>query len=191
MVPDRGLFPPPPALPCRPAASLPGHRPLPRPQHRHRRLHRPPRLRRRFRQHGEGAGMGLGDGGHAGGGGSGLTPCLPPATPSQFACSRVPLRDCAARELNITPAAVGPCQLRALNLSLGAPPGLCRPHGLACDFPEVSGCGVLGWGPPGHGVLLGCWCRAASVGPRRCRVPVWGSRRCRVPKGAGMGFLRV
>ncbi|NXK47408.1 ADCY6 cyclase, partial [Chauna torquata] len=54
----------------------------------------------------------------------------------QFACSRVPLRDCAARELNVTPAAVGPCQLRALNLSLGAPAGPCRPHGLACDFPE-------------------------------------------------------
>ncbi|NXL91990.1 ADCY6 cyclase, partial [Alectura lathami] len=30
----------------------------------------------------------------------------------------------------------GPCQLRALNLSLGAPPGPCRPQGLACDFPE-------------------------------------------------------
>uniref|UniRef100_A0A8C3C0P3 adenylate cyclase n=4 Tax=Neognathae TaxID=8825 RepID=A0A8C3C0P3_CAIMO len=62
---------------------------------------------------------------------------------NMFACSRVPLRDCAARELNITPAAVGPCQLRALNLSLGVPPGPCRPHGLACDFPEYFTYSVL------------------------------------------------
>ncbi|NWZ30527.1 ADCY6 cyclase, partial [Asarcornis scutulata] len=62
---------------------------------------------------------------------------------NMFACSRVPLRDCAARELNITPAAVGPCQLRALNLSLGTPPGPCRPHGLACDFPEYFTYSVL------------------------------------------------
>ncbi|XP_035169191.1 adenylate cyclase type 6 [Oxyura jamaicensis] len=62
---------------------------------------------------------------------------------NMFACSRVPLRDCAARELNITPAAVGPCQLRALNLSLGAPPGPCRPHGPACDFPEYFTYSVL------------------------------------------------
>ncbi|XP_040395619.1 adenylate cyclase type 6 [Cygnus olor] len=62
---------------------------------------------------------------------------------NMFACSRVPLRDCAAHELNITPAAVGPCQLRALNLSLGAPPGPCRPHGLACDFPEYFTYSVL------------------------------------------------
>lgn len=81
-----------------------------------------------------------------GGGARGSPPASP--HPSQFACSRVPLRDCAARELNITPAAVGPCQLRALNLSLGTPPGPCRPHGLACDFPEVSGFGVLGWDFP-------------------------------------------
>uniref|UniRef100_A0A8V0ZQD8 Adenylate cyclase type 6 n=1 Tax=Gallus gallus TaxID=9031 RepID=A0A8V0ZQD8_CHICK len=64
-----------------------------------------------------------------------LTPLPPPITP-QFSCSRVPLRDCAARALNVSPTAVGPCELRALNISLGAPPGLCRPQGGGCDFPE-------------------------------------------------------
>lgn len=55
---------------------------------------------------------------------------------NMFSCSRVPLRDCAARALNVSPTAVGPCELRALNISLGAPPGLCRPQGGGCDFPE-------------------------------------------------------
>ncbi|NXU56332.1 ADCY6 cyclase, partial [Turnix velox] len=55
---------------------------------------------------------------------------------SQFSCSQVALRDCAARQLNLTPEAVGPCQLRALNVSLGTPWGPCHPQGLACDFPE-------------------------------------------------------
>ncbi|XP_042748732.1 adenylate cyclase type 6-like, partial [Lagopus leucura] len=62
---------------------------------------------------------------------------------NMFSCSRVPLRDCAARALNVSPAAVGPCELRALNISLGAPPGLCRPQGGDCDFPEYATLGVV------------------------------------------------
>uniref|UniRef100_A0A8C2SQR7 Adenylate cyclase type 6 n=1 Tax=Coturnix japonica TaxID=93934 RepID=A0A8C2SQR7_COTJA len=61
-----------------------------------------------------------------------------------FSCSRVPLRDCAARALNVSPTDVGPCQLRALNISLGSPPGLCRPQGGDCDYPEyITHCVVL------------------------------------------------
>ncbi|NXJ58172.1 ADCY6 cyclase, partial [Spizaetus tyrannus] len=62
---------------------------------------------------------------------------------NMFACSRVALRDCAARELNITPEAVGPCQLRALNFSLGTPAGPCHRDGLACDFPEYFNYSVV------------------------------------------------
>ncbi|NWQ83872.1 ADCY6 cyclase, partial [Columbina picui] len=61
----------------------------------------------------------------------------------QFTCSRVSLRDCAAHELNVTPEAVGPCQLRTLNLSLGSPAGPCHRHGLACDFPEYFSYSVV------------------------------------------------
>ncbi|NXV94080.1 ADCY6 cyclase, partial [Calonectris borealis] len=66
-----------------------------------------------------------------------------PLLPPQFACSRVALRDCAARELNVTPEAVGPCQLRALNFSLGTPAGPCHRDGLACDFPEYFSYSVV------------------------------------------------
>ncbi|NXN33597.1 ADCY6 cyclase, partial [Nycticryphes semicollaris] len=66
-----------------------------------------------------------------------------PSLPFQFACSRVALRDCAARELNVTPEAVGPCQLRALNFSLGTPAGPCHHDGLACDFPEYFNYSVV------------------------------------------------
>ncbi|NXN56631.1 ADCY6 cyclase, partial [Rynchops niger] len=66
-----------------------------------------------------------------------------PSLPSQFPCSRVSLRDCAARELNVTPEAVGPCQLRALNFSLGTPAGPCHRDGLACDFPEYFNYSVV------------------------------------------------
>ncbi|NXD30992.1 ADCY6 cyclase, partial [Spelaeornis formosus] len=62
---------------------------------------------------------------------------------NMFSCSRVALRDCAARELNVTPGSVGPCQLRALNLSLGSPGGSCHGHGLACDFPEYFSYSVV------------------------------------------------
>ncbi|NWZ58839.1 ADCY6 cyclase, partial [Haliaeetus albicilla] len=68
---------------------------------------------------------------------------LNPLAPPQFACSRVALRDCAARELNVTPEAVGPCQLRALNFSLGTPAGPCHGDGLACDFPEYFNYSVV------------------------------------------------
>ncbi|NWV16988.1 ADCY6 cyclase, partial [Origma solitaria] len=67
-----------------------------------------------------------------------LTPLAP-----QFSCSRVALRDCAARELNVTPGAVGPCQLRALNFSLGTPMGSCHGDGLVCDFPEYFSYSVV------------------------------------------------
>ncbi|NWT13988.1 ADCY6 cyclase, partial [Vireo altiloquus] len=62
---------------------------------------------------------------------------------NMFSCSRVTLRDCAARELNVTPGAVGPCQLRALNFSLGSPAGSCHGEGLACDFPEYFSYSVV------------------------------------------------
>ncbi|NWU86845.1 ADCY6 cyclase, partial [Onychorhynchus coronatus] len=62
---------------------------------------------------------------------------------NMFSCSRVALRECAARELNVTPEAVGPCQLRALNFSLGTPPGSCHSDGLACDFPEYFSYSVV------------------------------------------------
>ncbi|XP_017584169.1 PREDICTED: adenylate cyclase type 6 [Corvus brachyrhynchos] len=69
--------------------------------------------------------------------------CVTPPLAPQFSCSRVALRDCAARELNITPGAVGPCQLRALNFSLGTPAGSCHGDGLACDFPEYFSYSVV------------------------------------------------
>ncbi|NXX26967.1 ADCY6 cyclase, partial [Nicator chloris] len=62
---------------------------------------------------------------------------------NMFSCSRVALRDCAARELNVTPESVGPCQLRALNFSLGTPVGSCHGDGLACDFPEYFSYSVV------------------------------------------------
>ncbi|NXT98487.1 ADCY6 cyclase, partial [Buphagus erythrorhynchus] len=62
---------------------------------------------------------------------------------NMFSCSRVALRDCAARELNVTPGSVGPCQLRALNFSLGTPVGSCHGDGLACDFPEYFSYSVV------------------------------------------------
>ncbi|NXM87861.1 ADCY6 cyclase, partial [Oenanthe oenanthe] len=62
---------------------------------------------------------------------------------NMFSCSRAALRDCAARELNATPGSVGPCQLRALNFSLGAPLGSCHGDGLACDFPEYFSYSVV------------------------------------------------
>ncbi|NXU68512.1 ADCY5 cyclase, partial [Horornis vulcanius] len=62
---------------------------------------------------------------------------------NMFSCSRVALRDCAARELNVTPGSVGPCQLRALNFSLGTPAGSCHGDGLACDFPEYFSYSVV------------------------------------------------
>ncbi|NWX61645.1 ADCY6 cyclase, partial [Promerops cafer] len=62
---------------------------------------------------------------------------------NMFSCSRVALRDCAARELNVTPGSVGPCQLRALNFSLGTAVGSCHGDGLACDFPEYFSYSVV------------------------------------------------
>lgn len=130
-----------------------------------------------------------------------------PSRPLQFTCSRVSLRDCAAHELNVTPEAVGPCQLRTLNLSLGSPAGPCHRHGLACDFPEVRPVRhpwVRGW----DGVLCGrqqarcsggwykvpedagCWQGVPWVlerGPHRRRVLAGGPHGCwnRVPTDAG------
>ncbi|NXB71402.1 ADCY6 cyclase, partial [Donacobius atricapilla] len=62
---------------------------------------------------------------------------------NMFSCSRMALRDCAARELNVTPGSVGPCQLRTLNFSLGTPVGSCHGDGLACDFPEYFSYSVV------------------------------------------------
>lgn len=154
-------------------------------------------------------GVGMGVKGRSGPGGGGVrgvpSPRCPPFSPitPQFSCSRVPLRDCAARALNVSPAAVGPCELRALNISLGAPPGLCRPQGGDCDFPEVSGDGGGpesgvggGWGGPRAAGIL--WVLPWAL--RRCGVPVSvgrcrGSQRGRCPHGCchrvpkGAGFL--
>ncbi|NWX14191.1 ADCY6 cyclase, partial [Aegotheles bennettii] len=99
---------------------------------------------------------------------------------NMFACSRVALRDCVAHELNITPEAVGPCQLRVLNISLGTPAGPCHHHGLACDFPEVR---ARGGAPRGAGSP-----RVLEWGPQGCWVLARGPCRLSVPKGAGMGF---
>ncbi|XP_059575375.1 adenylate cyclase type 6 [Alligator mississippiensis] len=55
---------------------------------------------------------------------------------NMFACSRVPLRDCVARDLNITPVAVGPCQLRTLNYSLASDALPCHGDAPPCNFPE-------------------------------------------------------
>uniref|UniRef100_A0A452J1U1 adenylate cyclase n=1 Tax=Gopherus agassizii TaxID=38772 RepID=A0A452J1U1_9SAUR len=55
---------------------------------------------------------------------------------NMFACSHMPLRDCAARTLNVTPEAVGPCQLRTLNFSLGSDVPPCDRDAPACNFPE-------------------------------------------------------
>lgn len=92
----------------------------------------------------------------------------------QFSCSRVALRDCAARELNVTPGSVGPCQLRALNFSLGTPVGSCHGDGLACDFPEVS---TWAWGQALTGVPTGA---KSSVGVAE------GPQGCSVTRNAGM-----
>ncbi|NXE71631.1 ADCY6 cyclase, partial [Calcarius ornatus] len=136
---------------------------------------------------------------------------------NMFSCSHVALRDCAARELNVTPGSVGPCQLRALNLSLGTAMGSCHGDGLACDFPEVSGHGhrlARGMAPTGvpagaksslgagrgfpwvqgasTGVPedAGCWngVPAGTVSPK---MLAQGPHGCSVPKDAGTGSPRV
>lgn len=122
-------------------------------------------------------GAGRAPGGLWGAVGHQLTPLAP-----QFSCSRVALRDCAARELNVTPGAVGPCQLRALNFSLGTPAGSCHGDGLACDFPEVSGRGHCLAQGMGSGPYRGlCW---GQVLPgHRQRVLEVAGRWQRVPMG--------
>lgn len=106
--------------------------------------------------------------------------------PPQFSCSRVALRDCAARELNVTLGSVGPCQLRALNFSLGSPTGSCHGDGLACDFPEVSGrghCLLWGWVPTGVTDGVKCSLGAGRGSPWGAVSPGMLAWHC-VPKGA-------
>lgn len=61
-----------------------------------------------------------------------------PPSPLQFTCNHTPIRTCAARMLNLTPADVTPCHLQQLNYSLGLDAPLCEGTAPTCSFPEVS-----------------------------------------------------
>lgn len=58
--------------------------------------------------------------------------------PLQFTCNHTPIRTCAARMLNLTPADVTACHLQQLNYSLGLDAPLCEGAAPTCSFPEVS-----------------------------------------------------
>uniref|UniRef100_A0A8D0HFK1 Adenylate cyclase type 6 n=1 Tax=Sphenodon punctatus TaxID=8508 RepID=A0A8D0HFK1_SPHPU len=63
---------------------------------------------------------------------------------NMFSCSRIRLQDCAAHILNVTPTAVGPCQLLALNYSLASEGPPCGGEGTpGCNFPEYFTYSVL------------------------------------------------
>uniref|UniRef100_A0A8C4FEP1 Adenylate cyclase type 6 n=1 Tax=Catagonus wagneri TaxID=51154 RepID=A0A8C4FEP1_9CETA len=55
---------------------------------------------------------------------------------NMFTCNHTPIRTCAARMLNLTPADVTPCHLRQLNYSLGLDAPLCEGAAPTCSFPE-------------------------------------------------------
>lgn len=62
--------------------------------------------------------------------------CLPQLL--QFTCNHTPIRTCAARMLNVTPADITACHLQQLNYSLGLDAPLCEGTAPTCSFPEVS-----------------------------------------------------
>ncbi|XP_038608564.1 adenylate cyclase type 6 [Tachyglossus aculeatus] len=55
---------------------------------------------------------------------------------TMFSCDHTPVRSCAAKTLNLTPAAITACHLRRLNFSLGAEVPPCPSTAPACSFPE-------------------------------------------------------
>ncbi|XP_070596752.1 adenylate cyclase type 6 isoform X2 [Erythrolamprus reginae] len=61
-----------------------------------------------------------------------------------FACSRIRLQDCVVRFFNVTPAAVDPCYLHALNYTLASDTPPCQgKDDLTCSFPEYFTYSVL------------------------------------------------
>ncbi|XP_073738153.1 adenylate cyclase type 6 isoform X2 [Callorhinus ursinus] len=67
-----------------------------------------------------------------------LTTVLTCAVPScgSFTCNHTPIRTCAARMLNVTPADITACHLQHLNYSLGLDAPLCEGTAPTCSFPE-------------------------------------------------------
>nr|XP_023411599.1 adenylate cyclase type 6 isoform X2 [Loxodonta africana] len=58
------------------------------------------------------------------------------ATANMFTCNHTPIRTCAARMLNLTPADITACHLQQLNYSLGLDAPLCEGTAPTCNFPE-------------------------------------------------------
>nr|KAF6372804.1 adenylate cyclase 6 [Pipistrellus kuhlii] len=58
------------------------------------------------------------------------------AIANMFTCNHTPIRTCAARMLNVTPADITACHLQQLNYSLGLDTPLCEGTAPACSFPE-------------------------------------------------------
>ncbi|XP_063550088.1 adenylate cyclase type 6 isoform X2 [Gorilla gorilla gorilla] len=54
----------------------------------------------------------------------------------KFTCNHTPIRTCAARMLNLTPADITACHLQQLNYSLGLDAPLCEGTMPTCSFPE-------------------------------------------------------
>ncbi|XP_037702749.1 adenylate cyclase type 6 isoform X5 [Choloepus didactylus] len=58
------------------------------------------------------------------------------AIANMFTCNHTPIRTCAARMLNLTPADITACHLLQLNYSLGLEAPLCEGTAPTCSFPE-------------------------------------------------------
>ncbi|XP_059967936.1 adenylate cyclase type 6 isoform X5 [Mesoplodon densirostris] len=58
------------------------------------------------------------------------------AVANMFTCNHTPIRTCAARMLNLTPADITACHLQQLNYSLGLDAPLCEGTAPTCSFPE-------------------------------------------------------
>ncbi|XP_059791775.1 adenylate cyclase type 6 isoform X3 [Balaenoptera ricei] len=58
------------------------------------------------------------------------------AIANMFTCNHTPIRTCAARMLNLTPADITACHLQQLNYSLGLDAPLCEGTASSCSFPE-------------------------------------------------------
>ncbi|XP_044917667.1 adenylate cyclase type 6 isoform X4 [Felis catus] len=58
------------------------------------------------------------------------------AIANMFTCNHTPIRTCAARMLNVTPADITACHLQQLNYSLGLDAPLCEGTAPTCSFPE-------------------------------------------------------
>lgn len=77
------------------------------------------------------------------------------AIANMFTCNHTPIRTCAARMLNLTPADITVCHLQQLNYSLGLDAPLCEGTAPTCSFPEVSKqcSGGVGGHPNQHQLL--------------------------------------